>query len=71
MSKDEKLFDVRVSDRYIKEGLLNKKDYQSFIKKLPDVEEKSEVLIIEEDEVEVEETESENDEPNEEGNEIE
>ena len=55
MSKDEKLFDVRVSDRYIKEGLINKKEYESFIKKLPDVEEKSELLVIEED-VEPEET---------------
>ena len=65
MSKDEKLFDVRVSDRYIKEGLLNKKDYQSFIKKLPDVEEKSEILVIEEEEVEetaAEETESDEEE---------
>ena len=55
MSKDEKLFDVRVSDRYIKEGQINKKEYEAFIKKLPDVEEKSELLVIEED-VEPEET---------------
>ncbi|MGI9553458.1 MAG: hypothetical protein ACR2NC_00925 [Thermodesulfobacteriota bacterium] len=66
MSKNEKFFDVRVSDRYIKEGLLNKKEYESFIKKLPDVEEKSETLIIEEEEVE--ETEIENVELSEEDN---
>ena len=61
MSKDEKFFDVRVSGRYIKDGLLNKKDYETFIKKLPDVEEKSEILVVEEEEVEEpapEETES-------------
>lgn len=70
MSKDEKLFDVRVTDRYIKEGLLNKKDYESFIKKLPDVEEKSEILVIEEEEVEENATE-ETEETNEEGSEVE
>ena len=56
MAKDEKLFDVRVSDRYIKEGHLNKKDYESYLKKLPDSEEKSEILVIEEEEELVEET---------------
>ena len=50
MSKDEKLFDVRVSDRYISEGQLDKKEFESYIKKLPDSEEKSETLIIEEEE---------------------
>ena len=70
MSKDEKLFDVRVTDRYMKEGLLNKKDYESFIKKLPDVEEKSEILVIEEEEVEENATE-ETEESTEEGSEVE
>ena len=68
MSKDEKLFDVRVSDRHLKEGLINKKDYENYIKKLPDSEEKSEILIIEEEEELTEETEQENPELNEEEN---
>ena len=68
MSKDEKLFDVRVSGRYIKDGLLNKKDYESFLKKLPDVEDKSEKLVMEE---EMEETGVESTESDEEGNDVE
>ena len=71
MSKDEKLFDVRVSDRYIKEGLLEKKEYDNYIKKLSDSEEKSEVLVIEEEEETVEETEVGNTESNEEGDDVE
>ena len=55
MSNDDKLYDVRVVNRYIKEGMITQKNYESFMKKLPDVEEKSEILKIEEEEV-VEET---------------
>ena len=55
MSNDDKLYDVRVVNRYIKEGMITQKSYDSFMKKLPDVEEKSEILKIEEEEV-VEET---------------
>ena len=51
MSNDDKLYDVRVVNRYIKEGMITQKNYESFMKKLPDVEEKSEILKIEEDEV--------------------
>ncbi len=53
--KDEKFFDVRVSNRYIKEGMLTKKEYDSFIKNLPDIEDKSEPLIIEDEKTEIEE----------------
>ena len=71
MSKDEKLFDVRVSERYIIEGQLTKKEYDSFIKNLPDVEKKSEVLIVEEpeDEAAVEESPEEEQAEEQEGNE--
>ena len=51
MSKNDKLYDVRVAGRYIKEGLLTEKNYESYIKKLPDVEEKSQILKIDEDEI--------------------
>lgn len=50
MSNDDKLYDVRVFERYIKEGMLTKNNYTSYIKKLPDVAEKSETLIIDEEE---------------------
>ena len=50
MSKDEHLYDVRVIDRHLKEGSLSKKDLRNFLKKLPDVTDKSEVLIIDEEE---------------------
>lgn len=49
MSKDEKLYDVRVAERYIKEGRLTQKNYEGYIKKLPDVSDKSEILNIDEE----------------------
>ena len=61
--KNEGFFDVRVSDRYIKEGVISKKEYEDHIKSLPDTEDKSEVLVIEEDE----EVEDEKAEPTEDG----
>lgn len=55
MSKEEDfLYDERIVERHIKDGTLSKKDYEKHLKSLPDVEEKGEVLIIEEDEVVVE-----------------
>ena len=60
MSNDDKLYDVRVVNRYIKEGMITQKNYESFMEKLPDVEEKSEILKIEEDEVVEEITDTEN-----------
>ena len=75
MSKDEKLYDVRVAERYIKEGMLTQKKYESYIKKLPDVSDKSEILNIDEEidqeEIAEENPETENELVNDEGNEIE
>lgn len=51
MPKNDKLYDVRVAGRYIEEGMLTQKNYESYIKKLPDVEEKSQILNIDEDEI--------------------
>lgn len=52
MSKEEDfLYDERIVEMHIKDGTLSKKDYEKHLKSLPDVEEKGEVLIIEEDEV--------------------
>ena len=53
--KEEFLYDVRVADRHIKDGAISKKEYETHLKNLPDVEEKGEALIIEEDEVVAEE----------------
>jgi len=48
--KDEFLYDVRLAERNIKEGALSKKDYEKHLANLPDVEEKGEPLIIEDEE---------------------
>lgn len=53
--KDEFLYDVRIVERDILEGKLSKKDYEKHLASLPDVEEKGEPLVIEEDEVSSEE----------------
>ena len=48
-NRDDFLYDVRVTDRHIKEGVITKKDYDKHLKSLPDVEDKSEPLIIEDE----------------------
>lgn len=48
-NRDDFLYDVRVTDRHIKEGVITKKDYDKHLKNLPDVEDKSEPLIIEDE----------------------
>lgn len=53
--KDEFLYDVRIAERNIQEGKLSKKDHEKHLASLPDVEEKGEPLVIEEDEVSSEE----------------
>lgn len=47
--KNELVYDVRVADRYIREGVITKDDYEQHIKKLPDVSDKGCPLLIEED----------------------
>lgn len=49
--KEDFLYDVRIAEMHIKDGVLTKKDFDKHLDSLPDVEEKGEVLIIEEDEV--------------------
>ncbi len=46
---DEFLYDVRIAHRNVKEALITKKDYDKYIKELPDAEEKGEVLILEDE----------------------
>ncbi|MEM7008491.1 MAG: hypothetical protein AAF462_05080 [Thermodesulfobacteriota bacterium] len=53
--KEDFVYDVRVAERHIKDGAISKKDYEQHLKNLPDVEEKGEALVIEEDLIEGEE----------------
>ena len=52
---DYKLVDLRIVDRNIRKGTISRKEYDKFVAGLPDVEENSTELILDED---VEETES-------------
>lgn len=52
-NKEELDYDVRIVDRNIREGKVAKKDYDKYLKALPDVEEKGEPLVFE-DEIEEE-----------------
>ena len=47
--KEEFIYDVRVTNRHIREGVITKKDYEKHLSDLPDVEEKSEPLIIDDE----------------------
>jgi hypothetical protein len=49
--KEELLYDVRIAERNIKDGSLSKKDYEKHLDNLLDVEDKGEILIIEDDEI--------------------
>jgi len=50
MKKTEEFkYDVRVTNRHIREGVITKKDYEKYLNELPDVEENSEPLIIEDE----------------------
>jgi hypothetical protein len=47
--RNELVYDVRVADRYIREGVITKDDYEQYIKKLPDVSDKGCPLLIDEE----------------------
>lgn len=49
MAKKDIYFDVRVSHRYINDGVISKKEYEDHIKQLPDVEENATALVLEDD----------------------
>lgn len=65
MSNKDYLNDIRVVKRYISEGKLTEKDHEKYIKNLDDVSDKSEILVIEEDQEIVESEELEETEDNE------
>jgi hypothetical protein len=46
--KKEFVFDVRVADRYVREGVVKKADYEEYLKTLPDVSDKSCPLMLDE-----------------------
>ncbi len=47
--KEEFLYDVRIAQRHLREGVISKKDYDKHIAGLPDMEANSEPLIIEDE----------------------
>lgn len=47
--KEEFLYDVRIAQRHLREGVISKKDYDKHIAGLPDMEYNSEPLIIEDE----------------------
>lgn len=47
----EKFFDVRVVDRYLKRGVISEQDIQNHFKHLPNDEDNFELVMIEEDEI--------------------
>jgi len=47
--KEEFLYDVRIANRNIREGLITKKDYDKHISSLPDVKGNSEPIVIEDE----------------------
>ncbi len=57
MSNKENFFDVRVYQRYVKEGEISREEYKKHIESLPDVSNKSQPLEIIEEEDEQEEEE--------------
>lgn len=50
MNDNEKFFDVRIYERYVKEGEITQKDYDKHVKSLPDVTDKATYLVIDEEE---------------------
>ena len=50
MQDNEEFFDVRIYERYIKEGHITRKEYEKHIKSLPDAADKAIPLVIDEEE---------------------
>ncbi|GBD38508.1 hypothetical protein HRbin37_00759 [bacterium HR37] len=48
--KADLLFDVRVVERNIQEGIITREEYEEYLRKLPDVSDKGCPLIIEDEE---------------------
>jgi hypothetical protein len=46
MSFPDRLIDKRVVERYLKGGVVNRKDYEKYIEQLPDVVDNSDVVHI-------------------------
>ncbi len=47
--RDEVLHDVRLTERHVRKGVLNRKDLDKRLKDLPDMTEQSEILSLNED----------------------
>lgn len=58
MAKKEIYFDVRVSGRYINDGIITQKEYDDHIKKLKDVADEAEKIVIDDEDEDSEEQQS-------------
>lgn len=54
---DNRLIDKRVASRYVRKGLLDEKDYERYLKSLPDVTDKAVPVEAEVEHVELDEDE--------------
>jgi len=43
------LYDVRIAEKHLQDGTVSQEEYDKYLASLPDVEEKGEPLVIEED----------------------
>jgi hypothetical protein len=57
---EEKIFDLRTLDYSLEKGLISPKDYQKYLKSLPDDEKLAEAIVFEEEEIEETTLEAEN-----------
>ncbi len=55
--KDDFIFDIRLVERYIREGAITREDYEKYLKELDDVSEETVPIKIEVEEKETEKTE--------------
>jgi hypothetical protein len=62
MANNDFVYDVRIIERYLREGKITKNEYEHYLKNLPDMEDEGCPLIIDDEptgEIEVESNENE------------
>jgi hypothetical protein len=62
MANNDFVYDVRIIERYLREGKITKNEYEQYLKNLPDMEDEGCPLIIDDEptgEIEVESNENE------------
>lgn len=48
-NKPEFVYDVRIIERYLREGKITKKEYEQYLKNLPDIVDEGRPLIIDDE----------------------